>query len=399
MKRKTRIAVMAGAVGLFLGCAAHADVVPGLVVTQPRVGLEALSGPRSALTLSVPAGQEAPNRITDNTELRAFLVGLDAETGMPVAAIEVSAGIVGAPINYNNQTGNTLVVDLTNAAGLVAFYNAAVAGGNRVGIVVNTVDIAGANTNGIATAFDADDPAADETMTADTVRPSLVGAFISDDGEAAYFVFSEPLNNGSRDNDGNHTVIAEIDFADLQVDSTLVFDGTELAPTGLSQPSLLAGSNNTVIAFDRDPQASTLVLGGFVRPNFSDAGTTAVHDFYDIVGNRATADAVQVATIDFGIEILAQPDSVLLPASGGMAAFTVEASGFGLSYQWLRDGQPLTDDGSSISGANTPELVITTDDASLTGLYTCRVSSEVLDDSVQSESAVLAFRPDRKSVV
>lgn len=298
--RKNLLNALAIGAGLAIGASAAADLVDGLVVVQPIINAnEEVAGPRTFITVNVPAGQAAANRITDATELRAFLVRLDG-TGTPVAAIEVSAGIVGAPVNYNDAGGNAgLQIDLTNAAGTDAFFNAAAANGNTVGIVINTTDIAGASNNGIQTEFDAANEANDRNFAPDSARPGLTNVFITGDGLTAYFVFGESLNNGAAGNDDNHTVIANLDAngADFQVDTTNSFDGTELSPTGLTAPGFLAGSDSTVIEYTRDPNATTLNTGSFVRPFFSDAGATPVNEVYDIVANRATNGAVQIAAL------------------------------------------------------------------------------------------------------
>ncbi len=56
--------------------------------------------------------------------------------------------------------------------------------------------------------------------------------------------------------------------------------------------------------------------------------------------------------------IIRQPAPVvLLPTGGGIAEFTVSATGSALSYQWRRSGVPLAD-GMGVSGATTPTLTI-----------------------------------------
>ncbi|MGP1347534.1 MAG: hypothetical protein ACTS3F_12830 [Phycisphaerales bacterium] len=297
--RKNLLNALAIGAGLAMGASAMADLVDGVEVVQPTVGNEEFGGPSTFITINIPAGQAAANRITDATELRAFLVSIDSN-GDPVAAIEVSAGIVGAPVNYNDGAGNAGVeIDLTNAAGTTAFFNAANAAGNMIQIVVNTTDIAGASNNGIQTAFDGADEANDENLDPDPVRPALQNVFITTDGLTTYFVFAESLNNGAAGNDDNHTVIANLDAngADFQVNTTNSFDGTQLAAAGLSGPGFLAGSDNTVLEYTRDPNAANVLSNGnFVRPFFDNNGDPQ-NAIFDIVGNQATNGAVQVAPL------------------------------------------------------------------------------------------------------
>jgi len=88
--------------------------------------------------------------------------------------------------------------------------------------------------------------------------------------------------------------------------------------------------------------------------------------------------------------IVDHPDSILISAGGEAVSFSVSAVGSGkLRYQWLRDGQPLSD-GEAISGAQTPVLSI---DATAThiGIYECSVSSRF--GSTFCWPAVLGIRP------
>jgi uncharacterized protein with beta-barrel porin domain len=81
--------------------------------------------------------------------------------------------------------------------------------------------------------------------------------------------------------------------------------------------------------------------------------------------------------------------AVVLPAGGGIAQFTVSASGEEpLTYQWRKDGVPLTD-GPTISGATTPNLTVVATLADV-GAYDVVVSSP--DGQVVSDTAVIAVR-------
>jgi hypothetical protein len=92
-----------------------------------------------------------------------------------------------------------------------------------------------------------------------------------------------------------------------------------------------------------------------------------------------------------GPVILSDPESVLLPAPGGLAELAVVASGFDISYQWVRDGEPLSDS-SSITGSRTDELTIFSQGPSMTGIYSCLVS-DASGNTVTSDPAVIAARP------
>ena len=85
--------------------------------------------------------------------------------------------------------------------------------------------------------------------------------------------------------------------------------------------------------------------------------------------------------------ITSQPDNVTV-VEGNSAIFTVEATGDGLTYQWLKDGSVLTEETGRLEGVNTETLTVLgvtfTDD----GNYTCLVSNGA-DDSEASSAAFL----------
>ena len=74
---------------------------------------------------------------------------------------------------------------------------------------------------------------------------------------------------------------------------------------------------------------------------------------------------------------------------GDNAIFTVEASGFGIMYQWLFEGLELDDVISSLTGANSASLTIVNVNLLDLGLYSCVVSNVVT--SVTSDSATLGL--------
>ncbi len=93
--------------------------------------------------------------------------------------------------------------------------------------------------------------------------------------------------------------------------------------------------------------------------------------------------------------ITAQPSSQTA-AEGGVATFTVAASGNGVSFQWYLNGVVLSDgaqpDGSVVSGAQGAALTLTgTTGAESDGTYTVVVTN--LAGSVTSSAAVLSLTP------
>ena len=72
----------------------------------------------------------------------------------------------------------------------------------------------------------------------------------------------------------------------------------------------------------------------------------------------------------------------------GTLLLTCNASGSEpISYQWLKDGRQLQDDGR-VSGSNASVLVVDPVEGSDFGGYQCNASNDV--DQVQSEVAIVA---------
>lgn len=86
--------------------------------------------------------------------------------------------------------------------------------------------------------------------------------------------------------------------------------------------------------------------------------------------------------------IASQPVSVILPAGGGAAMFTLSTERPALTYQWRRDGVVLVD-GDAIAGAETATLSIAATFEDI-GAYDCVVADA--NGETTSEDAVLAVR-------
>jgi parallel beta-helix repeat protein len=126
---------------------------------------------------------------------------------------------------------------------------------------------------------------------------------------------------------------------------------------------------------------STLVISG---AQTTDSGA------YQVIASStnsavSTTSAVANLTVLAPVVITGQPSSqaVIL---GGTAAFTAAASGSSLTYQWLDNGVPLSDNGH-ISGSATPTLTIFNVQSDDVGGYVL-VASNVLS-SATSQTAAL----------
>ena len=129
-------------------------------------------------------------------------------------------------------------------------------------------------------------------------------------------------------------------------------------------------------------------------------GNQSVNALYTVLAtNNTTANVSWVSgsttvSVVSALSIAAQPVSALV-ATNGLAAFTVQSPGFGLNYQWYRNGAALTD-GGHVAGSQTTNLVIspatTTDVATtLNGYYV--VITNRCGNLVRSVTNALALEP------
>lgn len=117
------------------------------------------------------------------------------------------------------------------------------------------------------------------------------------------------------------------------------------------------------------------------------AGDSGVYVVRLTVPSGSIAGPTMTLLVTDPVFISSSPTNrVLTP--GGTAEFYVVATGSPpLSYQWLKDGVPLTN-GARISGVNTPALALTSLVIGDTGAYSCRVTNNA------SSTTSLAARLD-----
>ncbi len=129
-------------------------------------------------------------------------------------------------------------------------------------------------------------------------------------------------------------------------------------------------------------------------------GSQSVNALYTVLAtNNTTANVSWISgsttvSVVSALNIAAQPVSAVV-ATNALAAFTVSSPGFGLNYQWYRNGTALTD-GGHVSGSQTTNLVIspvTTADVAttLSGYYV--IITNRCGNLVKSVTNALALDP------
>lgn len=140
------------------------------------------------------------------------------------------------------------------------------------------------------------------------------------------------------------------------------------------------------------------VITGANTPVLTITGVTAGDEgLYDCAISAACGNATSSAaalTIALGATITMQPHPTSV-CIGAVALFSVSASGDAPQYQWFRGGTALangpTGTGSTVSGAQTASLMITSVSTADVGAYACSVMNACGNDA--SNAAVLTVTP------
>ena len=88
-----------------------------------------------------------------------------------------------------------------------------------------------------------------------------------------------------------------------------------------------------------------------------------------------------------GVSVVDEPNEQFVSVGDMMLLICNVSGSEPISYQWLKDGQQLQDDGR-ISGSNDSMLVVDPVEGDDFGRYQCNASNDV--DQVQSEVAMVA---------
>ena len=143
----------------------------------------------------------------------------------------------------------------------------------------------------------------------------------------------------------------------------------------LSDGSTATGSGNGAFSISVSPTATTT----YTLTSIADANCSSIST--DLTGST-------VVTVNEPVVITSQPDVSQTACATFPVSFTVAATGSGLTYQWYKDGSPLSDN-ANITGSNAPELDIDQAGTADAGTYTVVVSGLSPCGPVTSGNAVL----------
>ena len=140
--------------------------------------------------------------------------------------------------------------------------------------------------------------------------------------------------------------------------------------------------------------AGLTILVGTGTPFATTQTAAGVYTYYvtQTVNLCESSAATASLIIHDGISINTQPQPLTI-CEDGDAIFTVDASGYNLTYQWQEDGSDITD-GGIYSGATTDTLTLTNPGITKNGkLYRCIVSTVCGASPQNSNTALLTVTP------
>lgn len=134
------------------------------------------------------------------------------------------------------------------------------------------------------------------------------------------------------------------------------------------------------------------------------SSSDASSNYYCVIsGNCAPSVTSDSATliVNEAVSVITQPAISQTYCTGSNVSISVNASGTGLTYQWFKGSNPLTD-GGSISGANTNTLTINNASVSdagndyycvISGLAPCTSVNSNFSEVIINENPIVTFQP------
>ena len=173
-------------------------------------------------------------------------------------------------------------------------------------------------------------------------------------------------------------------------------------PTISTQPKSQTVTEGNDVTFTVTANGSELSYQWYKDGNLINGATSASYKITNVMpshagsytvtvnnsAGRATSSAA-VLTVKLKMPVITIQPTNLTVLKGSSATFTVQANGTDMSYQWYKDGNP-------ISGATKTSYTIGSVSENSVGSYTVTVSNST--GSVTSETAVLTLKKDEVSV-
>jgi lysozyme len=218
-----------------------------------------------------------------------------------------------------------------------------------------------------------------------------VGFFASIDSRSGSYAQGVDLGNGSTMRGGVYQQFNAVDgqqyviSAHIKCDSTQVDGGIGADPSGGTDPNAAGVLWDYTQSQSWLQQSVTVTASGNTITVFLNARGKNGNVLFDDISPDCSAIPDP--------PVITQHPSDRTVAQGGMAQFTVAATGGGtLTYQWQKDGSNLSD-GGHFSGVTTTTLTISDVDGGDAGIYHCVVSNEGGDTPSDGATFTVTAQP------
>lgn len=209
------------------------------------------------------------------------------------------------------------------------------------------------------------------------------------------------ITNVTPDDAGSYTVKAS-NSAGSVTSSAAVLTVKLKTPTITKQPVSQTVTEGNTVTLTVTASGSELNYQWYKDGNSIDGATNANYKITNVMPGHAgsytvkvsnsagrTTSSAAVLTVKLKMPVITIQPTDLTVLKGSSATFTVQANGTDMSYQWYKDGNP-------ISGATKTSYTIDNVSENSAGSYTVTVSNST--GSVTSETAVLTLKKDEVSV-
>ncbi|MBO4715191.1 MAG: immunoglobulin domain-containing protein, partial [Verrucomicrobia bacterium] len=212
---------------------------------------------------------------------------------------------------------------------------------------------------------------------------------------------SYTIDSAKKTDAGNYTVTVSNSAGSVTSSATKLTVNLK-KPTISTQPKSQTVTEGDNVTLTVTASGSELSYQWYKDGNLINGATSASYKITNVIpshagsytvtvnnsAGRATSSAA-VLTVKLKMPVITIQPTNLTVLKGSSATFTVQANGTDMSYQWYKDGNP-------ISGATKTSYTIDSVSENSVGSYTVTVSNST--GSVTSETAVLTLKKDEVSV-